>query len=126
MRHNESFAVSVHVEGICPTISGRVWDILKKASLTLCFGYLESGKFIKYRNIAAQDAHGMYIKLRIASYVYAYIRRGLRCCCLVQKAIPEPQIAEQQYCSPAFLCLYIIIEILITNKKNRPNMQKVG
>ena len=32
-----------------------------------------------------------------------YIRRGLRCCCLDTKAIPEPQNAEQQDCSPAFL-----------------------
>ena len=32
-------------------------DILKKASYALCFGSSESGKFIKYQNIAAQDAH---------------------------------------------------------------------
>lgn len=34
---------------------------------------------------------------------YICIQRGLQCCCLEQKAIPEPRIAEQQYCSPAFV-----------------------
>ena len=37
--------------------------------------------------------------------IHIYIRRGLQCCCLELRAIPEPRIAEQQDCSPAF-CLY--------------------
>ena len=50
-------------------------------------------------------------------YVYArtlirYIRRGLRCCCLDKKAIPEPRLAEQQDCSPAFIILYCGASIL--------------
>ena len=43
---------------------------------------------------------------RYTRVVYMYIRRGLRCCCLERKAIPEPRIAEQQDCSPAFIYAY--------------------
>ena len=43
---------------------------------------------------------GMYYKVRTCAHIY--IRRGLRCCCLGEKAIPEPLLAEQQDCSPAF------------------------
>ena len=50
----------------------------------------------------------MYIhRVRISrALLMIYIRRGLRCCCLEQKAIPEPQEAEQQDCSPAFLYVF--------------------
>ena len=49
----------------------------------------------------------MYIHARALRVPYLiYMRRGLRCCCLDKKAIPEPRLAEQQDCSPAFL-LYI-------------------
>ncbi len=41
----------------------------------------------------------VHVHLRI----HIYIRRGLQCCCLDVKAIPEPYEAEQQDCSPAFL-----------------------
>ena len=59
----------------------------------------------------------MYIhRVRISrTLLMIYIRRGLRCCCLEQKAIPEPQEAEQQDCSPAF-CLYMFEQ----NKTNIP------
>ena len=64
----------------------------------------------------------VHVHLRI----HIYIRRGLQCCCLDVKAIPEPYEAEQQDCSPAFLfvklrntvkspafCLYIRANIKI-------------
>ena len=57
---------------LVPGERGRDTDILKKASLALCFGYLESGKFIKYQSIAARDAHGMYLCARIARNQYTY------------------------------------------------------
>ena len=48
---------------------------------------------------------GMYITYVVRAYARTsiYIRRGLQCCCLELKAIPEPELAEQQDCSPAFL-----------------------
>ena len=42
---------------------GANTDILKKASYALCFGGSESGKFIKFQNIAAQDAHWYVINV---------------------------------------------------------------
>ena len=76
-----------------------------KASYALCFGILESGKFVT-QNIATQDAH-WYVNNVRARCAHLYIRRGLQCCCLGEKAIPEPQNAEQQDCSPAFcLCVH--------------------
>ena len=55
--------------------------------------------------------------IRVHAWTY---RRGLRCCCLDLKAIPEPRLAEQQQCEsrfifvnagtlladPAFLCVF--------------------
>ena len=35
-------------------------------------------------------------------YLYMYIQRGLRVACSVVRAMREPQVAEQQQCSPAF------------------------
>jgi hypothetical protein len=55
----------------------------------------------------------MYIhvcaRLRVPYIIY--MRRGLRCCCLDEKAIPEPRLAEQQDCSPAFF-IYMYFYIL--------------
>lgn len=46
----------------------------------------------------------MYTRLCVHNI---YIQRGLCVVCSVVRAIPEPQFAEQQHCSPAFLCIYI-------------------
>ena len=46
------------------------------------------------------------IYMCVRAHTYIYIRRGLRCCCLDTKAIPEPLLAEQQDCSPAFSYVY--------------------
>ncbi len=35
-------------------------------------------------------------------YLYMYIQRVLRVACSVVRAMREPQVAEQQQCSPAF------------------------
>ena len=47
---------------------------MKKASLALCFGYLESRKFNKFQNIAARDAHRYvfikYVHVRTCIYTY--------------------------------------------------------
>ena len=49
---------------------------------------------------------GMYLLGTLCAYLYTY-QRGLQCCCLGEKAIPEPQNAEQQDCSPAFfVCVH--------------------
>ena len=48
-----------------------------------------------------------------------YIRRGLRCCCLDKKAIPEPRLAEQQDCSPAFVFLENKVEHCLTGSRFR-------
>ena len=43
---------------------------------------------------------------RVRACIHTYWRE-LRCCCLEVKAIPEPQNAEQQDCSPAFfVCVH--------------------
>ena len=90
----------------------------------LCFGYLESGKFEfssktlqhKMSSGYVYPANSLYICICV--YVWSrcwylvplafliHIRRGLSVACSDEKAIPEPKIAEQQQCSPAFLlCL---------------------
>ena len=87
--------------------------IEKKASYALCFGYLESGKFTSIQNIAAQDAHWYVINVRAYARICTY-GVGFSVVCSDVKAIPEPQIAEQQDCSPAF-CLYVYtLEIVPT------------
>ena len=46
------------------------------------------------------------VNARVRACVHTYWR-GLRCCCLDTKAIPEPLLAEQQDCSPAFfVCVH--------------------
>ena len=49
----------------------------------------------KIQNIVARDVHVVRIFIMC-------IQRGLRVACFTFKAIPEPRIAEQQQCSPAF------------------------
>jgi len=79
---------------------------LKKASYALCFGYLESGKFIT-QNIAALRCP------LVCNLMYAHSARigtygvGFSVVCSDVKAIPEPQLAEQQDCSPAFLYVHM-------------------
>ena len=97
-------------QGVRPVQWAGDTDILKKASLALCFGFLESGKFTIIQNIAAQDAHGMYLQVRACTCVYTY-GVGSSVVCSDKKAIPEPQEAEQQDCSPAF-CIYVYMKIL--------------
>jgi len=51
----------------------------------------------------------MYIRvcaqLRVPYYII-YVRRGLSVAVWIKKAIPEPRLAEQQDCSPAFIFAY--------------------
>ena len=67
-----------HAEGNMSRGVGGNTDILKKASKALCFGSLESRKFINYQNIAARMPIGMYLVVRVC--VHTCIRRGLQCC----------------------------------------------
>ena len=61
---------------------------------------------------------GVYINMYARISVFSiYIRRGLSVACSDAKAIPEPQIAEQQYCSPAFymykdICNFVKMNIV--------------
>lgn len=87
-------------KGVSCNAGGWYGHIKKRRLKALCFGYLESRKFNKFQNIATQDAHWYVLKVRAC--VRICIRRGLQCCCLELKAMREPQIAEQQWCSPAF------------------------
>ena len=53
----------------------------------------------------------MYIYLHThyeGVYVCVHIGVGFGVACSDVKAVPEPQVAEQQQCSPAFLCKYIV------------------
>jgi len=78
-------------------------DILKRrlTRFVLAFWNLVNSSF---QNIATLRCPRVCIYIAYAYRVpyMIYIRRGLRCCCLERKAIPEPQNAEQQDCSPAF------------------------
>ena len=50
--------------------------------------------------------------------VCTYIHKvGLSVACSDVRAIPEPELAEQQQCSPAFLCIYTIIADSVKNNK---------
>ena len=91
-----------HAEGICFSGGGKYRTYWKKASYALCFGYLESGKFTSIQNIAAQDVHWYVINVRAYARIGTY-GVGSSVVCSDVKAIPEPQIAEQQDSSPAFL-----------------------
>ena len=46
---------------------------------------------------------------------YRTYRRGLGVACSDLRAIPEPHVAEQQQCSPAFFCVRVR-NILTTNQ----------
>ena len=70
---------------------GNIQDILKKASYALCFGWLESGKFINSKTL--QHKMSMVCIYIVCAYrvpFMIYIRRGLRVACSELKAIPEP------------------------------------
>jgi len=53
---------------------------------------------MKGQGIVARDVQ----LVRIFIYSYMCIQRGLRVACFTFRAIPEPLLAEQQQCSPAF------------------------
>ena len=57
------------------------------------------------------SAHAISRRVRYRTY-----RRGLGVACSEDRAIPEPQLAEQQQCSPAFF-IYHIINITIKTWK---------
>ena len=75
--------------------------------MALCFGYSESRKFKNHSKTLQHfdvlgicisiSVHAIVMRVRIRTY-----RRGLSVACSESKAIPEPRIAEQQQCSPAF------------------------
>ena len=113
---NRGFAVFSPRRGNMSFEGGRIQDILKRrlTRFVLVSWNLVNSHYPKHcstrcplvcNNVRAICAH-------------LCIRRGLRCCCLGKKAIPEPQETEQQDCSPAFLfvciCLRDYLDIVPT------------
>ena len=108
---------------------GVIQDILKRRLTRFVLAIWNLVNSQTSKTLQHEMSIGMYNNVR-AYCAHWYIQRGLQCCCLDVKAIPEPQIAEQQDCSPAFcLCMYLNkrkrVQVWLMKKQAR-GMEGIG
>ena len=82
----------------------------------LCLAIRNLVNFIDSKTLQHFDVLGICISISVHAItrhvrIRTY-RRGLSVACSESKAIPEPRIAEQQQCSPAFLYYIVKTKIL--------------